>query len=412
MRILMLTQGYPPLIGGEERHVRNLSAELAERGHDVSVATIWHKGMLRFELDRGVRIYRIPSAVQRAEFLFEDKRRFCSPPFPDPELARRLRRIVRREKPHIVHAHNWIVYSFLPLKGWSGAKLVLSLHNQSLICPVINRVYREARCTGPRWTKCLECAGRRYGSLKGALVVAFHKTMGLFERASVDMFVPVNRCYAEDNMLTAGRLPFRVIHNFIPDDIDVVPEGLHAELTSRLPREDFILFVGALARYKGVHTLIEAYREMKGAPPLAVIGYETPENPLHTMQLPPGVTVLPDWPHEAVMHAWRRCLFGVVPSLYSDPIPTVALEAMASGKALVASRVGGLPDLVADGEAGIIVEPGDPADLRRAMETLIANPDRRIRMGAAARRKVVAFKAASVVPRIEQLYVDLLSRRS
>ena len=79
---------------------------------------------------------------------------------------------------------------------------------------------------------------------------------------------------------------------------------------------------------------------------------------------------------------------------------------------MVASRVGGLPDLVADGEAGIIVEPGDPADLRRAMETLIANPDWRILMGAAARRNVVDFKAGSVVTRIEQLYAYLLNRRS
>ena len=49
MRILMLAQFYPPAIGGEERHVRNLSIELAARGHDVSLATLWHKGEADFE---------------------------------------------------------------------------------------------------------------------------------------------------------------------------------------------------------------------------------------------------------------------------------------------------------------------------------------------------------------------------
>ncbi len=56
MRILMLAQFYPPAIGGEERHVRDLSIELAARGHDISLATLWHKGLADFEIDQGVRI--------------------------------------------------------------------------------------------------------------------------------------------------------------------------------------------------------------------------------------------------------------------------------------------------------------------------------------------------------------------
>src|SRR5207248_1083759 len=132
----------PPTIGGEERHVTDLSIELAARGHDVSVVTFWQKGFPEFEIDRGVRIHRIRGTMQRLSVLYSyDDRRFA-PPFPDPEVMYTLRRIILQEPPDIVHAHDWIAHSFTPLKAWSKAKLVVSLHNYSLIC-VQKRLMRQ-----------------------------------------------------------------------------------------------------------------------------------------------------------------------------------------------------------------------------------------------------------------------------
>jgi len=119
--------------------------------------------------------------------------------------------------------------------------------------------------------------------------------------------------------------------------------------------------------------------------------------------------VLKNWPLEAVMQAWNRSLFRLVPSTWSDPCPTTALEAMATGRPLIASRMGGLTDMVEEGVTGLLVPPGDEAALRQAMERLLADPALRARMGEAAKRKVVEFQAGSVVPRIEQLYRRLLN---
>src|SRR5688572_13989353 len=118
MRILMLTQFYSPIIGGEERHVQDLSIELVKRGHQVTVATLSIRGTPAFEVDQGVHIYRITSTTQRASWLYSQAERSHTPPLPDPEVVWALRQIVEREKPDIVHAHNWFVYSFLPLKKW------------------------------------------------------------------------------------------------------------------------------------------------------------------------------------------------------------------------------------------------------------------------------------------------------
>ena len=156
MRILMLAQFYPPTIGGEERHVRNLAIALAARGHSVSVATLWHKGDADFEMDQGVRIHRIRGTIQRATLLFSEKGRRFAPPFPDLEAMRVLRRIIKQERPDIVHAHNWIVHSFTPLKSWSKAKLVVTLHDYSLLCVQKRLTYQHDVCCGPAFMKCMK----------------------------------------------------------------------------------------------------------------------------------------------------------------------------------------------------------------------------------------------------------------
>src|SRR3954447_12352075 len=106
MRILMLSQFYPPIQGGEEQSVSNLSRELAARGHHVAVATIGPPESPPFEEIDGVRVHRIEGTIQRMQWLFAETARHHAPPIPDPELTFALARILRSEAPDIVHAHN------------------------------------------------------------------------------------------------------------------------------------------------------------------------------------------------------------------------------------------------------------------------------------------------------------------
>src|SRR5574339_1080307 len=99
MHILMLTQFYAPIIGGEERHVQDLSLELVKRGHKVTIATLQVNGTSEFEVDRGVQIYRVKSTTQRASWLYSQAERSHVPPFPDPEIVWALRQIIQREQP-------------------------------------------------------------------------------------------------------------------------------------------------------------------------------------------------------------------------------------------------------------------------------------------------------------------------
>jgi len=401
----MLAQFYPPIIGGEERHVRNLSLALAARGHHVAVVTLRQENARAREYDQGVLVYRIDASMQRANVLFSEKGRQHAPPFPDPEALLALRKIIQQEKPDVIHAHNWIVHSFTPLKAWSGAKLVVTLHDYSLVCATKRLMCEHVVCHGPVLTKCLQCATAHYGAAKGIPTVLTNRLAAGVERRAVDMFLPVSQAVAEGTQLARRKVPYVVIPNFIPDDLARRCNPEHP-LLKQLPAGDFILFVGDLSRDKGVEVLLHAYAKLNASIPLVLIG-----RGVHGFvpQLPPNVYVLHSWPHEAVLAAWQRCTLAVAPSIWSDPCPTVAMEAMCMGRPVIASQIGGLADIVKHGETGLLFPPGDTFALCAALERLIGDSAYREQMGELARERVVWFQAQTVVPRIECIYQDIVA---
>jgi len=410
VRILMLSQFYPPTVGGEERHVHDLAVELAARGHAVSVATLWHEGDPEFRIESGVTVHHVRGVAQRARGLFTDSGRRHAPPFPDPGLVWAMRRIVALERPEVVHAHNWLVHSFLPLKPWSGARLVMSLHDYSLVCAVKSLVLKGGSCPGVG-PGCLRHASEHYGLAKGAPVALANWAMSAVERASVDMFLAVSEAVVVGNRLASAGLPHRVIPNFLSDGPSSTGEG--GEQLAGLPCSPFLLFVGDLRAFKGISVLLRAYAGLKAepgreVPPLVLIGRVLDETP---REFPPGVLVLGKWPHEAVMAALPRSLALVMPSIGPETFGIAALEAMASGRPVIASRTGGLPDLVVDGETGILVPPGDTEALRGAMWRVVEDPGLAEQMGRAAKARAALFQAERVVPLVERVYEDLLSKQ-
>lgn len=406
MRILMLAQFFQPILGGEERHVQDLCTELIQRGHDVAIVTLWKNGLPSFEVDRGLRIYRVKSSLQEASWLYHEEQRPHVPPIPDPKVMRELQRIIETERPEIVHGHNWFVYSFLPIKRWSGAKLVVTLHDYSLSCAKKRYVYHNAPCTGPGPMKCLNCAVDHYGLVKGVPTVAAKLIMKQFEYGLVDMFVPVSSATAEGNGLTQHKVPYRVIPNFVPPSKSS-PTSVDQQLLHQLPKGDYLLFVGDLCHDKGVDVLVEAYGGLRQAPPLVLIGRKCVDTP---EVLPDNVTVLHSWPHDAVLEAWRRSIIGVAPSTWPEPFGIVVIEAMAAGKPVIASRIGGVPDIVIDGQTGLLVRPNDRNQLQKAIEHLVSDPALRAKMGKAGRERVTLFHKDVVVPQIEQVYADVLNK--
>jgi glycosyltransferase involved in cell wall biosynthesis len=404
MRILMLSQFYAPILGGEEQCVRSMSAELVARGHEVSVVTQRLAGAPDFEVDRGIRVYRIRGTLQRMTGLFSESGRTHAPPFPDPELTTELYRVIRREQPRIVHAHNWMGYQYLPLQAFKDAKLVVSLHDMSLVCAKKSYMYGDAPCTGPALTKCFRCAMEHFGPTKGVVTTVGSWAMNLAERRTVDMFLPVSQATAIENRLVGTAVPYEVLPNFLPENLGEADADVEPYL-AQLPKEPYLLFVGGLRRIKGVNHLLAAYAQLQAPPPLVLVGYQAVDTP---SEFPPGVTVVKNWPHAAAVAAWRGSLFGLVPSVCVETFGLVVLEAIVSGRPVIASRIGGLADIVVDGATGMLVPPGDVGALRDAIQYLLDRPDVRERMGQQAQKQSALYRASVIVPRLEQVYERLL----
>jgi glycosyltransferase involved in cell wall biosynthesis len=406
MRILMLAQFYAPIIGGEERMTESLAVGLAARGHEVTVATLRQPGQAAGENRDGVRIDRLPGLAQRVSQLFSEDGRRHAPPAPDPETVLALRRVLARERPEIVHGHNWLSIAYLPLARRRRAAYLLSLHDYSLICANKRLVRMGLPCSGPAPRKCLTCAIDQYGAAVGPAVATLTGASAIVQRRAVDLFLPVSSAVARACGLEAHRAAYEVIPNFLIDaPLTAPPDDPRLE---RLPEGDFILFVGDLATDKGVGVLIAAHAAMRVKVPLVLVG-----RIVDPKILPDDGTVIVLGPlaHDAVLAAWRRCTLGVVPSVTPEAFGVVALEAMAAGAPVVASRHGGLADLVVDGESGLLVTPNDVAGLSAALDRAMGDAELRSRLAAGAAARATSFSASAVLPAVEAAYDRALATR-
>jgi glycosyltransferase involved in cell wall biosynthesis len=405
MKVVLATQTYAPVIGGEERHVQNLAAQLAGRGHDVHVATQALDGCASTELDdRGVHIHRLASASARIPMLHADSRRPHALPVPDPILTRELSKLTRRIAPDVLHAHNWIVNSLLPLQHRARRPLVMSLHDYAHRCVTTRYLYEGSICEGPGASKCLRCSARTYGVAKGTTLLAATWLLKPWRDGVIDRFLPVSAAVASNTGIVARGLPYEVVPNFIPDDL--AEAGYAAtQRTPELPGGDYIVFVGDLVADKGVLTLLAAYdRVAWPKPALLLIGRRAAEMP---MRLPRGVVVGTAWPRELVAAAFSNAVAAVLPSEWADPCPTTVLEAMALGAPLITTPVGGIPDMV-DETSAVFVPAGNAASLAEAITRVVGDADLRARLVLAARARVGEFTASAVVPRIERIYDQVL----
>jgi glycosyltransferase involved in cell wall biosynthesis len=197
----------------------------------------------------------------------------------------------------------------------------------------------------------------------------------------------------------------RVIPSFLPPSEPDVPD---ATILARLPEAPFILFVGALLPQKGIWPLLRAYSRLRPpAPPLVLLGPASWKSPA---TFPDGVLPLGPASHATVMAAWDRAMFGVVPSVGAETFGNVVTEAMSRGRAVVASRLGGIVDIIEDETSGLLVPPADDRALAAAMQRLVDDAGLRERLGAAAAERVRQFSAARVIPQFEDLYRDVLQR--
>lgn len=185
------------------------------------------------------------------------------------------------------------------------------------------------------------------------------------------------------------------------------------------PGKPYVLFVGRITRQKGVPVLLRAAASLApyaqlvlcaGAPDTPELHAEVSELVSGLQATRPDVIWIPEvLPKREIIQLLTHATVFACPSIY-EPLGIVNLEAMACGTAVVASRVGGIPEVVADGETGLLVPPDDPAALAEALNSLLGYAGRAAAMGAAGRaRAIMSFGWSAVAEQTAALYREILS---
>ncbi len=420
LRILLVSDHYPPFIGGAHRQTQLLAHELQRNGHTVNVVTAWSGGLPDEEEDGGVHVYRLKQLRTWLPGLVRDKHQRHQPPFPDPITTFELRRIIKHFRPDIVHTYGWFSYSSAAALLGMSIPLLISARDYGYSCATRTMVCRgEEACSGPSFWKCMACAADLYGIPKGWVatlgvsagrrllnrkVTGIHSISTYVQDITRRDFLKDQAHARDGRTITEAIIPsFReddTIRRF-SDDRD------NHEYLDQLPSEKYILYVGALRRVKGVNQLLEAYTRLASPPPLVLIGTLETDSP---REFPRGVLVLQNFPHRAVMTAWDRCLFGVFPSLWPEPLGSVVYEGMSRGKAVIGTTPGGHTDMISPGETGLLVPAGDVTALAQAMRDLIDQPALCERLGGAAKERARLFTASVVIPQFERVYQMLINR--
>lgn len=298
-----------------------------------------------------------------------------------PHARRGIGRVVeavRRFRPDVVHAHNTFPLVSPGIHAAvraEGAATVQTLHNFRVACAgaILMRDSKpcETCVTGSAYSAVRHGCyrGSRIGTLAVARMIERHRRIGTWTR-DVDAFVVLTP-FARGRFAAAG-LPL--------ERIVVKPNGLPDPGPPSDAARDAILFAGRLSREKGIETLRGAAERLGRS--IDVAG----DGPLHgTLVGAPNLRLLGARPGAEVQARMARAAALVLPSICYEGLPMVVVEAFAAGTPVIASRLGALADLVEDGVTGLLATPGDPADLARAMDRILADPEAARRMGQAAR---------------------------
>jgi glycosyltransferase involved in cell wall biosynthesis len=394
MKVLLVADFYPPAPGGLEAHVRRLGQSLVRAGHRVAVVAGRgaEAGSMAF-LDGDVAVHLAGTGLERLPLAYQRAGRAFHPPWPDTVFRRRLRGVVDAFDPDVLHAHGWCAFSAVACAG--RRPVVVTLHDYGLRCPKKNLLRGTVECEHGRGLRCLRCPGEEQRAVKrGVLSTAIGRTAPRLA-ARVRRFIAVSGHVAERHLEafpTAGRVD--VIPNFLdPPAGDFVP-----------PTGSGVLYVGPADRHKGLDVYLRACRLLPpGVASAVVVGVDRPPGAGDGVEFAGRLAGTPLW------QRYRDAALVVVPSIWPEPCPTVVLEALAMGRPVVASRVGGIPDLVVDGRTGRLVPPGDPGALADAIASLLADRGALVEMAAAAKDRARQFETGTVTRRIEAVYEEVLA---
>jgi len=402
MKILLVNKFYYPK-DGVSNYLIGLETKLRELGHEVRI----------FAMDNPKNI---PSEDQKyfVSYLSFDQGgiintwRSFARIFYSREAKQKFTALVHDFHPDIIHIHNiyhQISPSILSVAKHEKIPVVMHLHDYKLICPNYKLFTNGAicrRCRGGKYYNCLlhKCLKDSYlKSLAGTLEMYFHHQIwGIYE-SSVNLFIAPSRFMkktCEEFGWPAEKIVW--LHNFYND------QAITLSAANASARNNYLLYFGRLAEEKGVKILLEALT--KTSDMLKIAGEGPEEAKLKSLvtefKLENRVEFLGFKTGADLEILIRDAKAIIIPSVWYENMPLNMLEAMAKQKIVIASNIGGMPEIINDGQNGLLFEPNNSVALAAKIKQLATLDYGEI--GRAASETVRNLTAAAHVQEILKIY--------
>lgn len=395
MKIALVSTLYAPYqYGGAERSTQLLAEGLAQRGHDVCVITLGEKSVEPAGVVNGVRVERVPlenwywpysgyyaNKLARAAWYLRDLR--------NGAMSARVAAILDRERPELVNTHS--LYGF-SVDVWREARaraipLVHTLRDYYLICAP-GTMYRHPENCASVCARCRPFAAyRRRASL------------------AVDAAVGISRFILERHVrqeFFARSHTRRVIHNALP--------ALPCRPPKQPPKGPLVYgYIGRIDAEKGIDWLLDSFRRRARAGEKLVVAGTGEPGLVASLKARYASSAVTFIGHVDPAVLFEQVDVVVVPSLSHEPFGRAAIEPLSYGIPVIASNRGGLPEVVADGETGILVDPDEPGSLSRAMERFSTAPQLVAQMSGRCSERLPQFSQDAIACAYEDLFVEVLS---
>jgi glycosyltransferase involved in cell wall biosynthesis len=408
IRLLLANNRYF-LSGGPERYLFSVEAALRARGHEPTPFALAYA---RNEPSAAASFFPPPPVdeefVQHGDraLSFVEKLRLAGRVVRDRRVYDAARRIIADRRIDVVYALQIAHYLYpdvLFAARDAGVPVVMRLSDYQLVCPAYNCL-RDGR-------PCFDCRdslapGLIHRCLKGSLgitavrelAMVYAKCRGALD--AVRYFISPSR-HLIDVLRDAGFAPDRLLH--VPTPIALPPDP------GPPPADGPLLFVGGLYEAKGAHVAVDAVRGTGRT--LRIAGdADTPYGRAlrHAVERDRGVDVrfVGFTSGDALDALYAQASAALLPSLWWENVPHVALEAMARRRPVIASNLGSLPEIVAHGKTGLLFDPGDAASLRQRIAEL-ARSGQGDQFGQAGRAAIAAqHDPQAHVERLEAIFAE------
>jgi len=318
----------------------------------------------------------------------------------NPFSALKLKKVLKSFKPDIVHLH--FIFgntSASILACLKNVPTVMTVHCATLMRPNdIN--FDPTICKhGPR-DYCKKCAGTIKYFFNRIKYNLYNKNL-----SNIDLFL-ANSNFIERDLRAENIFRARTVHL-----------GINLLNYSTISEGNNLLYVGRLDRQKGIEFLLRAMSLIIKEFPMTrldIIG-DGPEKKklkqaIKELEIENNITFVGWVQNNSTEKYYNKSTIVVVPSVWEEPFGLVGIEAMSVGRPVIASRVGGIPEWLDDGETGFLVDPGNPEQIAEKVIQLLSNRELLKQMGKNARKKAEQFSIEKHADKIEKVYEELIEK--